>query len=897
MAAAGAVLAKQWLQSYERTGQTGSRQKQAMLRTQKWMGADSWGLRPVVEALPTFLLVSLALFFAALCDFLWSTSKPVAIVVLAFPMAGAVFYGITVIAAAIDVFCPYQTTVSRVIRELALESRNLLPSFSWTEIIWRLQVHYPRIPKMEKRMRTTMHQVWTSIGGHILVQVLVRFGRRMWTLLRGDSLWRWIAHTRSKLSSEKAADSGPEDIYAHSILWMLENATEEEDILTCAENVPALTSLSSTQIVSHSPLFSTLVQRFNVALTDVVNRVEGSDHQSALILGRAVTHVVIADPIRWANAVAWALNEDAPPSMMYLYVPRDLWVLSYAHLLAPGWIPPDLLWMPFVTQILPSSEPSTVFVLSLMKLSHYGIPFQLVDSRTARRDFIFNLLCLEVIDLAQGLQRPLEQRSRDVWSTRGGGTVGYVTKTVEAHDRLISRGVDRRGLLAYHTEVLKNYRSSHTFVGIRLLDVHAEAIRRHLSRVLAYRPPGDQTPAIAVKSVWEGQPSSWEERLSQDPLIQVEILQAELMAYGTQLLFCLVPLWIDDHRHWYTPDTRFTPEEAGKLVDDVSKLQAGFITDLDIAHALKAIDLVVSGLPDTLSNLTQCFNSICPLLTRAFESTSDNVSDFACGVLSAFGDMAWEEIDRPKTNLGLLLTLEFASAALRSLCRSIEIWSRRNDRALIRWLAASIRSDAALATNLDESNITSLFTSKVSGISEEEHLAGDQFTMWYVAYLFLKRWHSTLPNTISLDTPSAPGVADAVMETLSSYSQTYLSTCDWDITNVELFAFIAAFIQQAFILRPSAALFFRLDLASEGLGHRTKVWAKDLARRWGVDGMDIAGEEAKLATLALGWARARKAYVGLSCARDETLQYANSAGFWKHGGLSRLCGGLGGMLI
>ncbi|KAG8981573.1 hypothetical protein FRB93_008527 [Tulasnella sp. JGI-2019a] len=34
-AATGAVIAKQWLQSYQRTGQTGSRQEQAMLRTQK----------------------------------------------------------------------------------------------------------------------------------------------------------------------------------------------------------------------------------------------------------------------------------------------------------------------------------------------------------------------------------------------------------------------------------------------------------------------------------------------------------------------------------------------------------------------------------------------------------------------------------------------------------------------------------------------------------------------------------------------------------------------------------------------------------------------------------------------------------------------------------------------
>ncbi|KAG8985263.1 hypothetical protein FRB93_005913 [Tulasnella sp. JGI-2019a] len=132
LAAAGAVLAKQWLQSYERTGQAGSRRNQAILRTQKCVCAESWGLRPVVEALPTLLLISLALFFVALCDLLWSTSQPVAFVAVAFTAAGAMFYAFTVIAAAVDEFCPYQTAVSTVIRELVQESRKLLLSKSST---------------------------------------------------------------------------------------------------------------------------------------------------------------------------------------------------------------------------------------------------------------------------------------------------------------------------------------------------------------------------------------------------------------------------------------------------------------------------------------------------------------------------------------------------------------------------------------------------------------------------------------------------------------------------------------------------------------------------------------------------------------------------------------------
>ncbi|KAG8880615.1 hypothetical protein FRB97_000663 [Tulasnella sp. 331] len=76
---AGAVLAKQWLQLYERAGQTGPIDQQALRRTEKFAGAEKWGLHPVVETLATLLLVSLALFFIALTDYLWTVEKKVAL--------------------------------------------------------------------------------------------------------------------------------------------------------------------------------------------------------------------------------------------------------------------------------------------------------------------------------------------------------------------------------------------------------------------------------------------------------------------------------------------------------------------------------------------------------------------------------------------------------------------------------------------------------------------------------------------------------------------------------------------------------------------------------------------------------------------------------------------------
>ncbi|KAG9031892.1 hypothetical protein FRB95_002098 [Tulasnella sp. JGI-2019a] len=59
-----------------------------------------------------------------------------------------------------------------------------------------------------------------------------------------------------------------------------------------------------------------------------------------------------------------------------------------------------------------------------------------------------------------------------------------------------------------------------------------------------------------------------------------------------------------------------------------------------------------------------------------------------------------------------------------------------------------------------------------------------------------------------------------------------------------MFVIITDFVQQAFLLRPAAALFFRLDLVFEGLIQNTKRWEKDVAERRDVDGNDTIREEA-----------------------------------------------------
>ncbi|KAG8852685.1 hypothetical protein FRB96_008541 [Tulasnella sp. 330] len=127
LSAAGAVLGKQWLGKFERTGQVGSHEAQGRLRTEKWYGSEEWGLQTVIEVLPNLLLISVGLFFAALVDYLWATRKPVAFVVIGFIGVGVLLYVVMLISAAIDKDCPFQTAPSGLIRKV-IEKMRPVPS-------------------------------------------------------------------------------------------------------------------------------------------------------------------------------------------------------------------------------------------------------------------------------------------------------------------------------------------------------------------------------------------------------------------------------------------------------------------------------------------------------------------------------------------------------------------------------------------------------------------------------------------------------------------------------------------------------------------------------------------------------------------------------------------------
>ncbi|KIO28215.1 hypothetical protein M407DRAFT_49521, partial [Tulasnella calospora MUT 4182] len=71
LAAVGAMMSKEWLQSFDRTGQTGPLEEQGRFRQRKFNEVERWHLETVIKSLPNVLLLSVILFFTGVGLFLW----------------------------------------------------------------------------------------------------------------------------------------------------------------------------------------------------------------------------------------------------------------------------------------------------------------------------------------------------------------------------------------------------------------------------------------------------------------------------------------------------------------------------------------------------------------------------------------------------------------------------------------------------------------------------------------------------------------------------------------------------------------------------------------------------------------------------------------------------------
>ncbi|KAG8882589.1 hypothetical protein FRB97_008098 [Tulasnella sp. 331] len=316
LAAAGTVLAKQWLQYYQRTGQTGPIREQAMKRTEKFLGAESWALSRVVESLPALLQISLVLFFAAMVDYLWGINRPVAIVMLAFASVGLFAYGFTVVVSAMNEACPFQSPFSRYLRDLYRTGQNL-PKDAW-EIFGHRRT---RVSQAMARGRAVLHGLTGTVSTW-LRQTRVRihdgdtravfdalsapllFYRPITSAITTSYLWTRL-RLKQKPSQSKEILKNAHDsfIYTRSAIWMAQTAPEQDNIMTIAQNIPFISHLESTRLIAPSEAFSGLLYWFRSSLVALQSDQTTTQIASTVTLAKAVAHVVLADPGRTAEAV------------------------------------------------------------------------------------------------------------------------------------------------------------------------------------------------------------------------------------------------------------------------------------------------------------------------------------------------------------------------------------------------------------------------------------------------------------------------------------------------------------------------------------------------------------------------------------------------------------------
>ena len=101
LAAFGAVMGKQWLNSYKAARGRGSLQERGMQRQRKLDGLDYWQLQAVLKAFLLLLQISLFLFSLSLSAHMWVEQTTISSIIVCITAFGVLFYGVTVFVSGL----------------------------------------------------------------------------------------------------------------------------------------------------------------------------------------------------------------------------------------------------------------------------------------------------------------------------------------------------------------------------------------------------------------------------------------------------------------------------------------------------------------------------------------------------------------------------------------------------------------------------------------------------------------------------------------------------------------------------------------------------------------------------------------------------------------------------
>lgn len=299
IAAAGAILAKQWLANYERTGQTGPLEEQGLRRTEKFLGAEKWGLRYVAEALPTLILISLALFFVAMGDYFWTLNVKVAILIVAFSAAATLLYITMLISAAIFPNSPFQTAPSSTLIH-----------------IWHVAIRPTLLLLLDMAIvsvvipcRQLAHWLWL----HTDLPVVDALNDAIHDVAK--NYWTPMARIRDLRPRQDSRKYGREndELCAESARSILTISPHDEAVIAVAQNIVGLSHLPSLERLGRGGAALTMASKVATLLKRFQESQSASDLEVPLVLFKAIVHILSALPKENRIRVLFSLPEIAQP--------------------------------------------------------------------------------------------------------------------------------------------------------------------------------------------------------------------------------------------------------------------------------------------------------------------------------------------------------------------------------------------------------------------------------------------------------------------------------------------------------------------------------------------------------------------------------------------------------
>ena len=106
LAAFGAVLGKQWLNSYKAARGRGSLQERGLQRQRKLDGLERWRLQTVLRSFLVFLQIAFLLFGLSLSANMWIQQRTISSVIICATALGILFYVATILVSVIHPDCP-----------------------------------------------------------------------------------------------------------------------------------------------------------------------------------------------------------------------------------------------------------------------------------------------------------------------------------------------------------------------------------------------------------------------------------------------------------------------------------------------------------------------------------------------------------------------------------------------------------------------------------------------------------------------------------------------------------------------------------------------------------------------------------------------------------------------